>query len=504
MNMKKYLFKLSWLFLAALVTFTACETDDDDDDDDNGTLVEDGFYLKGAATALTELSSTGQLKVTRNEVLQENRSDLLEIFVAVQSGSEGFNLVEVAGAEQKTYGPGTDFVEITGDALDGEEPTLGLWKGSYAESTTPFTVPENGLYHIAIDKELQVVVIAKVEWGVIGAATPGGWSSSTQLTEGTFDKNSIAFEINDLELTKADFKFRYSNGWKIILDADYDLGSGNKGIKVNTNFGGSISALVPGGDNINNETPGKYTVTMTWSLTGGHVATATKTGDSETPDYTDTELGLVGNGLIINDTVAGWETTILLSTPEVANTKYTWTWTDVTVVDTGSFKIREGQNWEGLVIGYPQVTLTGSAADKFETNADGNFVPLESGAYNFILDIEATTSTYTLNVEPGGTPIPEHYWGIIGSSVPPYDWSVDVDMTWDYTTNIWSITIDLVTGEFKFRADDDWALAYGIDGEGNLTDAGGSPNIPLTEDGNYTIELILTDPEAPTYTVTKN
>ena len=122
------------------------------------------------------------------------------------------------------------------------------------------------LYHIAFDSEVMIVTIAKVEWGVIGAATPGGWGGSTQLTMGAFDLNTITFEATDVVMTKADWKFRYSNGWKVILDPDFDLGGGNTGIKVNANFGGAVDALVAGGDNISNEVPGKYTANMTWSF----------------------------------------------------------------------------------------------------------------------------------------------------------------------------------------------------------------------------------------------
>ena len=41
---------------------------------------------------------------------------------------------------------------------------------------TQFTVPEDGLYHVIVDTEVGVIAIAKVEWGLIGGATPNGWS----------------------------------------------------------------------------------------------------------------------------------------------------------------------------------------------------------------------------------------------------------------------------------------------------------------------------------------
>jgi len=400
--MKKNLLKFSWLLIVALLAFTAC---DDDDNNDNGNTnpdvpqVEDGFYLKGAATALTNLNSKGMMKVTRNEVTQEDRTELLEIYVAIKKGDEGFNIVEVTGSKTKTYGPGSDFAVVGEDARDNDEPKVDFWRGSYTETANKFTVPENGLYHVVIDKELKKVVVAPVVWGVIGAATPGGWGESTQLSA-DFDLNKMTFEKTDVPLSIGDYKFRYSNGWKIILDADYDLGGGNKGIKVNTNFGKALDDLVPGGANINNSVKGKYTITMTWELGKSYVATLEKTGDLDAKDYSNTELGFVGAGIIAADTVLGWDVTIENKKPDVNNTTYTWNWTGIKVTNAndGSFKIREGQDWNGVVIGYPQVTMAGDAANNFTTNDDGNFVPNGEGTYDFTLVIEATTETYTLTV----------------------------------------------------------------------------------------------------------
>jgi hypothetical protein len=44
-----------------------------------------------------------------------------------------------------------DFKIVETAALDVDEPKDGLWKGNLVESTTPFTVPEDGLYHVIVD-----------------------------------------------------------------------------------------------------------------------------------------------------------------------------------------------------------------------------------------------------------------------------------------------------------------------------------------------------------------
>lgn len=394
--------KLTWALLLSL-TFIATSCKDDEDPVDPPVIVLDGLYVKGGATALTDFDAKGMLKATRNEVNQTDRAELVETFIAIKAGAPGFNIVLVEGSKQTTWGPGADFGVVAEADRNVDEPKVDFWRGSYAENTTAFTVPADGLYHIVLDKQLKKIAILPVVWGVIGAATPGGWGSSTAMPAKGFDLNTMTFEINDMVLTKADWKFRYSDGWKVILDAEYDLGGGVVGIKANTNFGGAVNALVPGGANIANAVPGKYTAKMVWTLGTGFVATMTKTGDLALIDYTNTELGLIGNGLMVSGAQHNWDVTLMVQKPVVENeTNYTWTYNQVEVTTLGSFKIREGQDWNKKSIGYNDVTMAGLAADKFTTNNDGNFVPTEDGTYDMVLKIDAVTEKYTFTVNPAG------------------------------------------------------------------------------------------------------
>jgi hypothetical protein len=43
------------------------------------------------------------------------------------------------------------------------------------------------------------------------------------------------FVVDEVTMLENEYKFRYSNGWKIILDTELDLGEGKTGVKVNTN-----------------------------------------------------------------------------------------------------------------------------------------------------------------------------------------------------------------------------------------------------------------------------
>jgi hypothetical protein len=466
-NAMSKLMQIFGLFLLMGVVMVSCK---DDPAPTPEPTVEDGVYIKGAGTALTTYDIKGLMKATRNEVNQTDRPALMELFVAVKAGADGFNIVIVNGTTKTTYGPGSDFAVVAEADRNVDEPKLDFWRGSYVETTTPFTVTADGLYHVVIDTEIGKCLIVPVQyWGLIGAATPGGWGADTQIPAGAFDLNTITYEVADVVMTKADFKFRYSGGWKVILDTEYDNGGGILGLKVNSNYGGAVDALVPGGANIANETSGIYTAKMVWTLGSGYVATMTKTGDLNLIDYTATELGLVGNGLMVDGAQNTWDLTLMVQAPVVTNeTTYTWTFGQVEVSTLGSFKIREGQTWDGKSFGYPQVTMAGLAADKFETNTDGNFVPLEDGVFDIVFEIDAVTELYTFTVNPAGA-APEMFMLGDGSAA---GWDNAGALPMTGTDGVYSITTTLNgAGTYiKFITTlGQWAPMYGTDAAGTST-----------------------------------
>jgi hypothetical protein len=237
------IFKFALFFVAAAVIVTACKKDEDDPVVD---ITLDGYYVHGDATASASLTADMMMTAGKNEVGQVDRPELFEKYIALTANTD-FHITHKAGATQTTYGPGADFAEVT--APTGDEPkNAPFWRGTIEASETAFQVPEDGLYHVVFDTEFNKVVVARVKWGVIGAATPGGWTDDTELTEGTFDKESISFTATGVEMKLNEFKYRYSGGWKIEIDVtDADE---NNHVKVNTNYGGAVDALEAGGANI--------------------------------------------------------------------------------------------------------------------------------------------------------------------------------------------------------------------------------------------------------------
>ncbi len=100
-------------------------------------------------------------------------------------------------------------------------------------------------------------------------------------------------------------------------------------------------------------------------------------------------------------------------------------------------------------------------------------------------------------------------WGVIGDATPT-GWDKDTDMTYDTATKTWSLKIDLVGGKnIKFRANDDWAINYGDGAKDGSTNPDGfldfdAKDIKITESGNYTITLNLSNPGNYTFVIKKN
>ncbi len=119
--------------------------------------------------------------------------------------------------------------------------------------------------------------------------------------------------------------------------------------------------------------------------------------------------------------------------------------------------------------------------------AGGLWVP-DGGYYELTANLNNNTWTATKTT-----------WAIIGDATPG-GWSNDTQMSYDPNTQVWTVTANMIkNGSFKFRANNQWAIDFGIDNSGNLVYAdspffgytAGLNNLSVPEDGNYTITLDL-------------
>ena len=138
-----------------------------------------------------------------------------------------------------------------------------------------------------------------------------------------------------------------------------------------------------------------------------------------------------------------------------------------------NFKYTVGPDWG--------VNYGDDGADGTLEPGGANIVAGDAGMYKLNVDLNNKTHTFLLT-----------NWGLIGSATPGA-WDTDTNMDYDAETRLLTLTIDLVVGDIKFRANDGWALNYGDNGANGSLEFEGA-NIAIAEAGNYTITLDLKGP----------
>ena len=154
---------------------------------------------------------------------------------------------------------------------------------------------------------------------------------------------------------------------------------------------------------------------------------------------------------------------------------------------TPEFKFVKGDNWGAGDYGSAGGSALGNGGPNLTLPSGGAGI---TGYYR-IRASEATMSwSYTKITS----------WGIIGAF---NGWATNVDMTFNAATGVWSITRDMPTGEFKFRANNDWGINFG-DNNGDFKPEYDGSNLNITAAGNYTISLDLSAGGNYAYTIKKN
>jgi hypothetical protein len=158
------------------------------------------------------------------------------------------------------------------------------------------------------------------------------------------------------------------------------------------------------------------------------------------------------------------------------------------------FSLKSDNKYEGYIF-FPEAgnlfkyTVGPTWAENYGDNdADGtlekdgaNLVAGDAGMYKLNVDLNNKTHTFALT-----------NWGLIGSATPG-GWDTDTNIDYNAETRLLTITIDLVAGDIKFRANDAWDLNYGDDGANGSCEVNGA-NIAIAAGGNYTITLDLKGP----------
>jgi hypothetical protein len=328
--------------------------------------------------------------------------------------------------------------------------TTGSWDVNWGSADFPAGVgTQNGenipipgalTYRIDFDKStgeyLFSEIISFTAIGLIGAATPGGWDTDTPLNR---DAGNPDIWRGTVTMTDGEFKFRANNDWAI-------------------NWGGTdfpVGVGVLNGDNIV-ATAGDYLVTF----------------NTATAEYS---FLLIGNyssiGIIGDATPGGWDNETGME--QDANDVSIWRLR--AILTDGELKFRADNDW----------AINWGSGD-FPTGTgvqDGANIPVVAGEYK--ITFNSTTGAYSFELLVIFNTV-----GMIGPGSPTAGWDTDFDMTKDLVDeSFWYVpSVDLNTGEMKFRAEDAWTVNWGaVDFPSGVGTQDG-PNIPVVA-GTYRVEL---------------
>ncbi|MBR6278036.1 MAG: SusF/SusE family outer membrane protein [Bacteroidales bacterium] len=311
------------------------------------------------------------------------------------------------------------------------------------------TLSSDGFVEIVTDADGGINISEKTEWGLVGSATSGGWDKDTKME---FDEKTGLWTVVT-SLIEGEFKFRANGGW------DINYGKGSEDF-----------TLAPGGDNIKITNAHAYIITLNLANAGKY-----------TYSLEETDIQLSSSSLTLPGTFNDWNkaTKDYVLTSEARD----FIFDGVVYIDKAPAEFKFYDDGEG--------TWLGIAGDMAE---DGSFKIGESDGENIKLE-KAGYYKITVDQKKMTASIVATGWELIGDAME-FGWDKGIVMDYDPETKIWSKTITVKAGKFKFR----WAGSWDINFGGELTGlTQGGADIPISA-GTYKIVL---DPENATASVTK-
>lgn len=132
----------------------------------------------------------------------------------------------------------------------------GSFSGVLAETGESDITATAGYYRVRANTTTLLYTIEPTTWGIVGAATPGGWDNSTALT---YNSSTKKWE-GVVTLSAGDFKFRANNAWSINLggDPDEDGSMNYDGPNLNVAAGGTYNVVL----DLSNPRQYTYSVTL--------------------------------------------------------------------------------------------------------------------------------------------------------------------------------------------------------------------------------------------------
>ena len=328
--------------------------------------------------------------------------------------------------------------------LDGEfkfKPNKDNWDGDWEKASgdaTGGTLTTDGgpnidgvaagFYLVQVDlKEMTYTITAVNSISIIGSVR-GSWDTDIDMT---YNENFKCWEARET-LNAGEYKFRMNHDWGI-------------------NWGGTMDNLEHNGANLQLAADGAYIIRF--FINGDGPARCTVKEDSGYPDFFY-EIGNEG----------GWSTNHQLA-GNGSGQYQGYYWLD------GEFKFKPNKdNWDNDLEYINGTTMSGTLTDGGGPNCP------DPGAGFYQINLDVAGMTYSL--------LKIESISMIGGF---NGWGEDLEMTYNTAEGCWEVTTDAVSGEYKFRANHDWAINWG----GTETDLSQDGNNLNIDAGTYKFQLYI-------------
>ena len=328
--------------------------------------------------------------------------------------------------------------------LDGEfkfKPNKDNWDGDWEKASgdaTGGTLTTDGgpnidgvaagFYLVQVDlKEMTYTITAVNSISIIGSVR-GSWDTDIDMT---YNENFKCWEARET-LNAGEYKFRMNHDWGI-------------------NWGGTMDNLEHNGANLQLAADGAYIIRF--FINGDGPARCTVKEDSGYPDFFY-EIGNEG----------GWSTNHQLA-GNGSGQYQGYYWLD------GEFKFKPNKdNWDNDLEYIEGTTMGGTLTDGGGPNCP------DPGAGFYQINLDVAGMTYSL--------LKIESISMIGGF---NGWGEDLEMTYNTAEGCWEVTTDAVSGEYKFRANHDWAINWG----GTETDLSQDGNNLNIDAGTYKFQLYI-------------
>ena len=179
--------------------------------------------------------------VTAPSIVSVDSSGLYEGYINIPAGGTfKFKYITKPAVTDKAYGDGGN-----GSMIEGNYDVVN------------FTVPSAGYYELSANTKTMKWTATKTTWSIIGDATPGGWTTDTQME---YDAMNMVWTVTANMKVAGSFKFRANNAWKIDF-----------GIDAEGNIQYADNPLYPYNGTLMNLTvpsDGNYTITLDLHMPG--------------------------------------------------------------------------------------------------------------------------------------------------------------------------------------------------------------------------------------------